>query len=102
MPAKAGTAGRGAENCACFYDILYIAKTDAVQINLLCGRDNDGAHLGVYLFSSENFCRNLHIVQSAVGAGADDNLVDCDFACFVNRFCVFGQMREGNGWSQFA
>lgn len=48
------------------------------------------------LVTFENFGSLLKILQTAVGAGADDNLVNFDCMTFLGRMGVFRQMRISN------
>ena len=48
------------------------------------------------LVTFEDFGSLLQILQTAVGAGADDNLVDFDCMTFLGRMGVFRQMRISN------
>ena len=46
------------------------------------------------------FCRDK-ILQSAVCAGADNNLVDFDIVDFLNKVSIFRKVRKRNGRFDF-
>ena len=76
MAAQAGAAGGRGDGAACVDKDLGQAFGDAVQVNLLGGRNDDAAHAVLHLAALHNFGGNAHVADAAVGAAADDHLVD--------------------------
>ena len=70
----------------------------AWEINLLRRRDHNAAHAFFDVFSLHHLRRAAQIVDAPVRARSDDNLIDFDLLCdFIDRLCVFRQVRERNG-----
>ena len=96
VTAKAGTAGRSGNGSAGINKGIDVAAVHSLLINLLGCRDNNHTHMVANLVTFENFGSLLQILQTAVGAGADDNLVNFDCMTFLGRMSVFRQMRISN------
>ncbi|MPN09117.1 hypothetical protein SDC9_156405 [bioreactor metagenome] len=90
MAAQAGPAGGGGDNAARFDKILHQAQFHRVQIDLLGGRDDDGAHMACRFPAPQHLSRQDQVLQPAVGAGADDNLIDFYIADLIKGMRVLG------------
>ena len=96
IAAQAGAAGRSGNGSAGINKGVDIAAVHSLLINLLGCRDDNHTHMVAYLVAFENFGSLFKIFQTAIGAGADDNLVDFDCMTFLSRMSVFRQMRISN------
>ena len=74
---------------ACLNEDLGQTLLDALEINILRRRDDDGAHIRIYFAALQNFSCNAHVINTAVGAGADDRLLDFDVAVSSSMVLVF-------------
>ena len=63
----------------------------------LGARDHDDTDVLGYLSALHDLCSDPKVFQSAVGAGADDYLIDGDIAHLVDGVGVLRQVREGYG-----
>ena len=83
VAAQTGAAGRRGDDAACINKCLGIAAQDALLVDGHRGGDNDAAHTLGNVLALQNLVGSLHILNAAVRAGADDDLVDLDvFALF--------------------
>ena len=65
-----------------------------LPVDLLRRRDDDEAHVLVDLAALEDARRDAHVLDAAVGAAADDHLVDPDVAGVGRGARVARQVRE--------
>ncbi len=96
MAAEAGAAGRRAESGARIYEDVHQTFFNALFIDRLRGRNHDHAHIGVDLVALDDFSRFAHVLDPAVGAGADHGLIDIDRAKLAYGLHIFGKVRAGN------
>ena len=96
VTAKAGTAGRSRNGSTGINKGIDVTAMHSFLINLLGCRDDNHTHMVANLVTFENFGSLLQILQTAVGAGAYNNLVDFDCMTFLSRMSVFRQMRISN------
>lgn len=101
VTAKAGTAGRSGNGSAGINKGINITAVHSLLINLLGCRDDNHTHMVANLVAFENFGSLFKILQTAVGTGTDDNLVDFDCMTFLSRMSVFRQMRISNNRNEF-
>ena len=78
VAAEAGAAGRRAEGAARLDEGLHGAVGDRVETHLLRARQDDAAHVRVNLLAAQDRGRLTQVREAAVGAAADDDLVDPD------------------------
>ena len=62
----------------------------------LRGRDHDAAYALGHATPAQHGRRRAHVLDAAVGARADDRLVDGDVAALLHRVRVAGEVRPGN------
>ena len=97
MAAQAGAAGGGGHGAAGLDEGLDQALGHGVQGDLLGGGDDDAAHPVVNLAALEHRRGLTEVVQPAVGAGADDHLVNVGARHLIHGAGVGGQVGQGHG-----
>ena len=100
MTAQTGTACGGRYGTAGFNQSLDISCRHGVQHNLLGGRKHDAAYTLCHFASLENFGGLFDILQPAIGAGADDHLLDGHALHLVHGAGVGRQMWQSHGRTQ--
>ena len=80
IAAQAGSAGGGGDHGARVDEGGDIAPLDALPVDLHGGGDDDAAYPRGHGFAIENPVRGFHILHTAVGAAADDHLIDLNIA----------------------
>ena len=95
MTAETRTAGRSGYDCAALDKSLDIALFHSFEVNLVGCGNNYRAYVGIDLSAFEHFRSLFEVAESAVGARADDYLVDCDIFLYVfHSLGIGGKMRE--------
>ena len=69
-------------------------------INLLGCRNDNHAHMVANLAALKNFGCLCQVLQTTIGAGANNNLINLDVMAFLSRMGVFGQMGISNNGNQ--
>ena len=101
MAAQAGPAGGGGYHRAGLYKDIEQALVHTLEPDILGGGDDDAPHTLGHLAALEDLRGRPHILHPAVGAGADDRLVDLHLTvAFIDGVGVFRQMGEGHGGTQ--
>ena len=96
VPTQAGAARGGTDDCACLNEDLHQTFAERIQVDLLGPWDNDTANIAVYPPPLENSCCRFKVLQTSVGTGADDGLIDGDIPSLFDRVDVLWEMREGD------
>ena len=97
MAAQAGAAGGGGDGTAGLDKGGHVAQVDAVLEDLLGGGDDDAADVIGNLLALQDLGGDGHVFQTAVGAGADDDLVDLDVLHLGDGTGVLGQVGVSHG-----
>ena len=99
VSTKAGSAGRSAYDCSRFNKGLQKSLFHGLHIDGLGGRNYDAAHAFRHMSALEYLCCGAQIVNTSVGAGTDDYLVDGNgvhLVDLIDGMCILRQMREGH------
>lgn len=100
VSTKAGSTGRSAYDCSRFNKGLQKSLFHGLHIDGLGGRNYDAAHAFRHMSALEYLCCGAQIVNTSVGAGTDDYLVDGNgvhLVDLIDGMCILRQMREGHG-----
>ena len=97
MTAQAGAAGGSGDGTAGGDEDLGQALGDALHIHLLGGGDDDATDTVGYFSALQDLGGDAHIRYAAVGAGADDHLVDGHTLDLVHGLGVGGEVRQRDG-----
>ena len=100
VAAQAGAAGGGGDDAARVHKGGGVAPDDALAVDLHGGGDDDAPHAPGDLFALQNVVGGLHVLDAAVGAGADDHLVDLDGLAVAGGMGVFRQVGVADGGLQ--
>ncbi len=92
VAAQARTAGGGRDDAACINERRGPATEDALFVNIHGGGDDDAAHTFGNVLALEDVISGLHILQTAVGAAADDHLIDLDVLALAGNVGILGQV----------
>ena len=68
------------------------APQDALLINSHGGGDDDAAHALGDVLALEDVVGGFHVLQTAVGAAADDHLIDLDVLALAGNMGILGQV----------
>ena len=101
VAAQAGAAGRRRNGTAGGDEGFNITGLHGFHVDVLAAGNDDAADVGMDLVAFEDVGCNLQVFQPAVGAGADDDLVDLDVAEGTDDLGIFRQMRESDDGFQF-
>jgi len=96
VPAQAGAAGRGADGRMGIEENIEKSFFHGRPVDLLGCRDDDQPEAGIGLTSFQHGGRHPQIFNPAVGAGADDDLIERDVAHFADAPRVGRQMGKGD------
>ena len=97
MTAHAGTAGGAGYSCTGLNERLDVALLHCLQIYLLAAGDNNAADIRMNLAALHDVCSYLKVFETTIGAGADYDLRNGDFAFDILYLLrVARQMRESN------
>src|SRR5699024_2950060 len=94
---QAGAAGGGGDGAAGVDEGGHVAQLNALLEDVLGGGHHDAPHVVGHLLALQDLGGHGHVLQPAVGAGADDHLVDLDLAHFGDGVGVLRQVGEGHG-----
>ena len=100
MTAQAGAAGRCGDGAASLQHILIDTLFNHLLDNILRSGQNDAADTVMYLTTLQDLRRGPHITDTAIGAGADDHLIDHNPLHVPDQFRVAGQIRHGDSGIQ--
>ena len=100
VAAKAGAAGGGGHDAACINKGSGPAAQDAFLVNGHGGGDDDAAHALGNVLALEHIVGGFHVLQTAVGAAADHNLIDLDVLALAGKVGVLGQVGVADGGFQ--
>ena len=97
IASQAGAAGGGGDDAARVQENVGEAPLHALPVDVHGGGDDDAPDIFCQMFPVQNGGGGLQIGQLAVGAGANDNLVDSDILSLPGAVGVFGEMGVGHG-----
>src|SRR5579875_3897104 len=91
-----GAARRGRDDAIGIHEDLHETFTHHLTLHLLTPGDDDATDVRVDVPPFENTSGLAHVLDPAVGAGADDDLVDRDLTRFGDGTGIFGQRGKSN------
>ena len=97
VAAQAGPAGGGGDDAARVQEDVREAPLHAFSVDIHGGGNHDAPHVPGQVPPLQNGGGGLQVRQLAVGAGADDNLVDFDVRPLPGAVGVFGEVGVGHG-----
>ena len=97
IAAQAGAAGGRGDDAPGIDERLGVAAQDALFVDGHRGGDDDAAHALGDMLAFQHFVGGLHVLDAAVGAGANDDLVDLDVLTLFGEVGVLGQVRIADG-----
>ena len=97
MTAETRTAGRCGNCTARLNEYLKQTFSHRTQIDLLRCGDDDGTNTLRNLSAAHELCSFLDVFVVAVGAGADNDLIDLDLVDLIGGMRIFGKVRECDG-----
>ena len=100
VSAQAGAAGGGGDGAARLDEGLNEALLHGLEDDLLGGGDDDAPHAVGHLLALEHRGGSPQVADAAVGAGADDHLVDGQAGHLRHHLGVLGQVGHGHGGLQ--
>lgn len=99
VAAEARAAGRRRDGTAGIDERIDVATLHRLLVDGRAARDDDAAHAVCDLVALEDGRRNLHVLEAAVRAGTDDDLIDLDWLLdILDALRVARQVREGDDW----
>ncbi len=101
ISAEAGTAGGRGNHGTGVNKGGIPAPLHTLPQDLHGAGNDDATNAFCHLFALQNAVGRLHILHSAVGAGADDDLIHPDMVQFGCRAGVFGKVGAGDGGHDF-
>ncbi len=102
VAAQTGAAGGGGDDAARIDKGGSPAPQDALLINSHGGGDDDAAHALGDVLALEDVVGGFHVLQTAVGAAADDHLIDLDVLALAGNMGILGQVGVADGGLQCA
>ena len=100
MAAQAGAAGGGGDGAARLDEGLNETLLHGLEDDFLGGGDDDAPHAVGHLPALEDGGGGSQVADAAVGAGADDHLVDRQAGHLRHHLGVLGQVGHGHGGLQ--
>ena len=100
VAAQAGAAGGGGDGAAGLNEGLNEALFHGLEHDILGGRNHDAAHVVGYLLALHDGGGGAQVADAAVGAGADDHLVNGQTGHLRDHLGVLRQVRHGHGGLQ--
>src|SRR5450631_3339561 len=76
-----------------------VAQTHRFQIDLTGGRDHNHANIGMELLATQDIGGDLQIVEAAIGAGAQKDLINLhvfNFANWLHNIYIWGAGHRGS------
>ena len=100
VAAQTGAAGGGGDGGAGLNEVLNEALLHGLEHDLLGSGDDHAAHVGGNLLASHNGRSDAQVLNPAVGARADDHLVDGQAGHLADDLRILRQMRHSHSGLQ--
>ena len=93
---EAGTAGRRADDASGLNKDIEKPLFEGLPVDLLGGRDNNEPHIRSNLFSLKDLGRDPEVIETTIGAGANDDLIDLDPSNFLDILYIGRNVGKGD------
>jgi len=96
MDSETASAARIHDDRPGFHQVHQISSPPCLAVNLPRGGEDEHPHVLRDLLSLEDLRRHFEVIETTIGAGADDDLVDFRTLDFVYRSNVIDRVRAGD------